>query len=80
MDELLVTEIERLRVIVDKLPKTADGVTIVPGSKVWIKHEGALQSFLVWKIDNHEYRACCIELYPRWFAPSECFSTKESAI
>jgi hypothetical protein len=30
-----VAEIERLRAIVDKLPKTADGVTISPGMSVW---------------------------------------------
>ena len=28
-------EIERLRAIVDKLPKTADGVPLVPGMEVW---------------------------------------------
>jgi len=29
-------EIERLRAIVDKLPKTADGVPVVPGMDVWL--------------------------------------------
>lgn len=33
--EQLETEIARLREIVDKLPKTADGVPVVPGMKVY---------------------------------------------
>ncbi len=28
-------ELERLQGIVDKLPKTADGVPVVPGARVW---------------------------------------------
>ena len=31
----LIGEIDRLRAIVDKLPKTADGVPITPGMDVW---------------------------------------------
>lgn len=31
----LVAEVERLRAIVERLPKTADGVTITPGMDVW---------------------------------------------
>jgi len=29
-------ELERLRAIVDKLPKTADGVPVVPGMRLWV--------------------------------------------
>jgi len=31
----LADEVERLRAIVDKLPKTADGVPVVPGMTLW---------------------------------------------
>ena len=31
-----IAEINRLRAIVDKLPKTADGVPVVPGMEVWV--------------------------------------------
>ncbi len=34
LPEVLVAEIERLRAIVEKLPKTADGVPIVPGMEL----------------------------------------------
>lgn len=30
-------EIIRLQAVVDKLPKTADGVSVVPGMKVWVR-------------------------------------------
>ena len=33
--EEVLAEIERLKAIVDKLPKTADGVPVVPGMRVW---------------------------------------------
>uniref|UniRef100_A0A6H1ZYX8 Uncharacterized protein n=1 Tax=viral metagenome TaxID=1070528 RepID=A0A6H1ZYX8_9ZZZZ len=35
--ERIVAEVERLQAIVDKLPKTADGVSVVPGKdEVWL--------------------------------------------
>jgi butyrate kinase len=37
----LKAEIESLRKIVDMLPKTADGVPIHPGMKVYVQHHGA---------------------------------------
>lgn len=33
--EVLVEEVERLRAIVDRLPKTADGVRVFHGDKIW---------------------------------------------
>ena len=33
--EELADEIERLQAIIDKLPKTADGVPVVPGMRLW---------------------------------------------
>jgi hypothetical protein len=34
--QLLIAEVVRLRAIVGKLPKTADGEPVVPGMKLWI--------------------------------------------
>ena len=34
----LLDKIDRLQAIVDKLPKTADGVPITPGMTVWTKY------------------------------------------
>ena len=39
MEECLQSRIAKLEAIVDKLPKTDDGVPVVPGLEVWINHE-----------------------------------------
>ena len=40
-------EIERLQAIIDKLPKTADGVPIVPGMIAWCHHCGITRAELI---------------------------------
>jgi len=40
-------EIERLTAIIDKLPKTADGVPIVPGMIAWCHHCGITRAELI---------------------------------
>jgi len=66
----LEAEVEQLQAIIDKLPKTADGVPMVPGMRVWrIGHQTALGEIvldvssrgvhLVGKSDLYETRALC---------------------
>ena len=48
--EAAAKEIKRLRAIVDKLPKTADGVTVVPGEDTvwaWHPHRGEFTEYAV---------------------------------
>jgi hypothetical protein len=42
--DALVAEIERLKGIVDKLPKTADGVPVYPGMRLWLRCPGEIVS------------------------------------
>ena len=71
-DDLLASlaEIERLEAIVAKLPRTADGVPVVPGMRVWrIRHQTTLGEsvldvsprgiHLVGKSDWYESRDVC---------------------
>lgn len=78
-------EIQRLRAIVDKLPTTADGVTVVPGiDYVWIVRNGEALRGLVLTCFHDDWYADL-----RWQtenggwcgAPSvsECYSTREAA-
>jgi len=50
-------EVERLRAIVAKLPKTADGVPVVPGMKLWEinKHNGGIHSFTAFWIGKDDF-------------------------
>ena len=82
-DVLLVRacdEIERLRAIVDKLPKTADGVPVLPGmtlwDSVWINKPFVVHSLLVF---------CPEAARSEWTTndgevdPGQCYSTREAA-
>ena len=47
--DAVIGEIERLQIIVDKLPTTADGVPIVPGQRVYFRCgtcDGAVESMI----------------------------------
>ena len=60
-------KIERLQAIVDRLPKTADGVPIVPGMEVWSwMGDAGLMSTEITRIGKGG-----------WFAA--CYSTREAA-
>jgi hypothetical protein len=64
-------EIERLRAIVDRLPKTADGVPMVPGLRVWI-----------WFVGGKITEAVHSGTDPKqsyWGSALWCYSTKEAA-
>jgi hypothetical protein len=70
---------ERLRAIVDRLPKTANGVPIVPGMDVWFPSPTP-HCVAVWRVESdgimdtvfhgHAYRKCC---------GGETYSTREAA-
>jgi hypothetical protein len=61
-------EIERLRAIVDQLPKTADGVPMLPGSKVW-----------TWLGQNRAVREIDITYVRPKGVYKHCYSSREAA-
>ncbi len=78
-------EIEYLRGVVGKLPKTADGVPIVSGDKVWVwwesDKEGTLSRwFQITVLDTyHVNRGWVVSDNGSEFEPSDCYSTREAA-
>lgn len=70
---------ERLQAIVDRLPKTADGVPIVPGGDYWSNNDRGTFQWSV--VELHQTAAsgtfhgspCVYESY------DECYSTREAA-
>jgi hypothetical protein len=82
IEEVLVDEIARLRAIVAKLPKTADGVPVVPGSIVYR-----------WSDMHEQLLECEVSTFQRWddaYMPAVtrgnfqtnalwCYSTREAA-
>ncbi len=65
--DLAAEEIERLRAIVDKLPKTADGVIVAAGDLVW--HPKC--SSAPCRVDGIAQAG--------FFNVKDCYSTKEAA-
>ena len=69
-------ELERRQAIIDKLPKTADDVPVVPG-KDRVFHpnerctEGNLQAL---RLDTDNGASCF-----RWYLIQDCYSTREAA-
>jgi hypothetical protein len=70
-DEVLVAEIERLRAIVDRLPKTADGA--IPDVEQWIPSD-ILRSPVYWNDSGTIRETFCV--YGEWF---KHYSTREAA-
>ena len=71
----------RLRAIVDKLPKTADGVPVVPGMEVWAKKnpsDSTVQSFIVCQDSVWASRFGGMSRAGAWLI-SKCYSTREAA-
>jgi len=65
----------KLQAIVDKLPKTADGVAVMPGMKIWLDDsDGPVE-----RVDT----AICTTPGPQvhWYEPiwSQCYSTRAAA-
>lgn len=89
-----LAEVERLRAIVDRLPKTADGVHVVPGDRVWHPQMAGNWAFGLTVMANDEagaepdmWCACvCTTIGPDNFVASvqdepvaNCYSTPEAA-
>ncbi len=74
-------EIERLRAIVDKLPKTADGVPIIPGQTiVWVRLNGTgewVKAKCHWSILANNTGSWVMDFTPR--GPEHSYSTREAA-
>lgn len=75
-------EIARLRSIVDKLPKTADGVPVVPGMELFFSdHSGngsvaECRTCFAWEKRKHTNSA---GPYPEYVQERTCFTTREAA-
>jgi len=63
-----MAEIDRLEAIVDKLPKTADGVPVTPGLELWTVHSGTGLPYSI-TVGSVRYGG----IYP------DCYSTREAA-
>ena len=88
----LEREIERLNDVVDKLPKTADGVACYNGMMVWmINGDKSITSGPVcWMGDatpplgadmlaHGGYRNTLGAWCDEWYRPADCYSTREAA-
>jgi len=73
----LQDEIERLLAVVDRLPKTGDGVSMYPGIPVWQWCNGEYSSFLVTWINVDGSRVGTNTGWTR--TPSELYSSREAA-
>ena len=79
--EAALDEVERLRAIVNTLPKTADGVPIELNKHYWVRLRGGITMILCislkrlkngWLVGN---RSCD----PLQFDPCDLYSTREAA-
>jgi len=69
--EELLAELDRLRAMEDKLPKTADGVAVVPGMMVWYRTGHHVVHRTVEMRAQLRNMAC--------MSVSGCYSTREAA-
>ena len=81
-------ENDRLQAIVDKLPKTADGVPVAPGMTVYFCRDGSphiVGAFHEWSSDPDEYEVGdavpCWNEEKRYSARclGDCYSTRKAA-
>ena len=80
----LEAKIDRLRSIVNQLPKTADGVPIIPGMTLWATWEYlfgriATRSFCCEFIESIDGQVYLYQSNTIRFEPSNCYSTCEAA-
>ena len=75
-------EIARLQAIVERLPKTRDGVPVVPGSsRVWrINKHGESEESVNWIGWGATFMSDSNDspYWPTW-SPDKCYSTREAA-
>ena len=81
-DELLdiIAERDELLKVVEKLPKTADGVPVVPETTVWYPEAGYMNEGVV-RWDGGDYYAK-FQPMDQWsprVAVSDCYSTEQAA-
>lgn len=69
-------EIERLRTIVDKLPKTTDGIPMVPGMNIWLKTKKTPKKHQVRSVGAHY---CDLKEKPSGCFITSSYSTYEAA-
>lgn len=77
---IIAAELHRLREIVDKLPKTADGVTVVPGMVLWTDVCDVKETSSGFSYDGFSTRLGtipCLRMRPMDYP--KCYSTKEAA-
>ncbi len=72
----LRAEIEQLREKVDKLPKTADGVRVIPLIDTYVFHPVFGDCII---IANHQARPWTTELMGNVVSVADCYSTREAA-
>jgi len=74
-------EITRLRAIVEKLPKTADGVPVVPGDELWVRHPdgGCAGTRRWWKHPSLGWSVGFEHMQNEPIDVSSCYSTREAA-
>jgi len=72
----LEKKIERLRTVVDKLPKTADGVPIVPGMEVWLPGSYRYPG----EVERDAYGVNpCVDWPEALYHPCQLYSSREAA-
>lgn len=80
IDELreAAAEIERLQAIVSRLPRTADGMPIAPGMKLWTVFDGS-DVTVNWFCRGHGTGVWLMDTDRGNRTESECYSTREAA-
>ncbi len=81
----LEIKIKRLQAIVDKLPKTADGVHIVPGMVLWFidrRKEVTVREVVISSLQNTIPMMVCarIDGGEQSLSECDCYSTREAAL
>lgn len=72
--DAVTRERDELRAVVERLPKTADGVLATPGMKVWRNYDDGPALLYV------GMSACGSDSWSMERDPSECYSTPEAAL
>jgi len=82
VNERVAVEVERLKAIVNMLPKTADGVPAVPHwtTRLWYKHpDSGVIYERTFEADMEDARSHRVGGNCVWVSVRECYSTRESA-
>ena len=72
-------EVQRLKAIVEKLPKTADGVPIVPNKIYWIRGRDGIRSIRSDSIDVCQDGSLTVGYEGTYYEPEDLYSTREAA-